>query len=109
MATVFAKPSFIGTLATLATARRVHNRLDWWQVGDWANSDAWVTEERSGALLVVPLALDPTDSMETTCAETAWVRWCALANGVPASQVMRALFAAAAARLRVHCACDRCG
>ncbi len=102
MATVFANPSFIGTLATLATARRVHNRLDWWQVGDWANSDAWVADERSGALLVVPLALGPTDSIETTCAETAWVRWCALASGVPASQVMRALFAAAVARLRVR-------
>jgi len=102
MSTVFAHPLLPSLISTLAAARRVHNRLDWWHVEEWAHSDAWVTDGRSGALLAVPLALEPTNFMSTTRAEMAWVRWCAVADGEPASQVMRALFADAASRLKSH-------
>ena len=91
-------------LAALASARRVYDRLDWWQRDDWRESDLWsfasAGDTCDGALLIVPSDLDAHQRLADTQAHTAWLRWCALADGRSASPVMRALFASALAWVR---------
>jgi ribosomal-protein-alanine N-acetyltransferase len=83
----------------MAAQRRVYDHLDWWQVDEWAHSDAWSFIRDEAALLIAPLDIGEADLIERTCAKTAWVRWCAVADGRSASERLRAMFADAASRL----------
>ena len=86
----------------LIGARRVHNRLDWWQPEDWLDSDAWTLADADGALLIVPACADEAGAMSEAGSDTAWLRWCAVADGRSASSVMRRLFEQAVLPLRAH-------
>lgn len=95
-------------LAWLSPQRRVFDRLDWWPVSAWAESDAWSVQYSAdglrsacpeAALLIVPLDLNPGDALAQTRAEVGWVRWCGVADGVSALPRVRDLFARAEARL----------
>lgn len=79
-------------LLRLESERRVFDRLDWWRVTEWADSDAWARWGDEGAVLITPSDLDCTDATTRSQACTAWVRWCAIADGVSASQRLRVLF-----------------
>ncbi len=88
----------------LAAQRRVLDRLDWWSAGEWADSDAFVAVGRDhaldGALLAIPIALDDPNRLSSARSGCAWLRWCALADGVSGAEVMRLLLDRAAAELR---------
>lgn len=85
-------------LARLATQRRVFDRLDWWAVSEWADSDAWAWAD-DAALLALPSDIGATDALAATRMRAAWLRWCAVADGVSASGATRDLFALATQRL----------
>jgi ribosomal protein S18 acetylase RimI-like enzyme len=85
-------------LARLERQRRVFDRLDWWLASAWAASDAWVAGE-DAALLAPPLDLGPHDALSAARHPVAWVRWCAVLDGVSATPLLAQLFARARARL----------
>ena len=89
-------------LMRLQGARRVFDRLDWWDVNEWEGSGLWSFCDDGAALLLVPLDLSPGDVLEATRATTAWVRWCAVADDGKAPACLRRLFDEAETRLAAH-------
>ncbi len=91
-------------LVRLASQRRVFNRLDWWTPAEWYNSNAFWAVSRSetidAALLVVPVAIDDMDDLQTAQPGSAWIRWCAVTDGVSASEALQPLFDACEDRLQ---------
>ncbi|MCS7060345.1 MAG: GNAT family N-acetyltransferase [Anaerolineae bacterium] len=91
-------------LAELSTQRRVFNHMDWWTVEDWFGSDAFIAVGQAGrvngAMLVAPAVFDDINRLDTARCDVAWLRWCALRNGVPAAPVLRQMFDASCAVLR---------
>jgi len=85
-------------LARLAAQRRVFDRLDWWTVSEWADSDAWAWTG-DAAMLALPSDIGVPDAIVGTRMRVAWVRWCAIMDGVSASGVVRDLFAQTMQRL----------
>jgi ribosomal protein S18 acetylase RimI-like enzyme len=85
-------------LARLAAQRRVFGRLDWWAASEWAGSDAraWTGD---AAMLALPSDIGASDAIAATRMRVAWLRWCAIMDGVSASAVVRDLFAQTAQRL----------
>jgi ribosomal protein S18 acetylase RimI-like enzyme len=98
----FSRPA----LAELAQQSRVHNRLDWWALDDWHNSDAFFAvpsatpNSPAAALLIVPIELDDIHHLSSARAPVAWLRWCAVADRQSPSATLRALLAQAEAQLR---------
>ena len=91
-------------LAALSAQRRVMNRLDWWRVEEWAGSDAFVAVGRdhqpAGAMLVAPLVLHDMNKLASARASVAWLRWCAVRDGMSATQVIRPMFERSCSALR---------
>lgn len=71
-------------LARLAQARRVFDRLDWWALDAWAGSPLFHIDPEA-ALLVAPADLTPAQPLRESQLGVAWLRWCAVADGVSAS------------------------
>jgi len=88
--------------AGLKGARRVLDRLDWWDVDAWEDSPLWSFCGDGAALLLVPLDLSPGDALDATRAATAWVRWCAVADDAQAPACLRRAFDEAEAQLAAH-------
>jgi hypothetical protein len=86
----------------LQHARRILDRLDWWRLSEWADSDMWSFDDGDAALLLTPLDLAETDALDVTRAATAWLRWCAVADGASPAARLAAVFHAAEARLASH-------
>ena len=82
----------IAALDQLVQQRRIYNRMDWWTPQEWVQNDAFcaVTSQRGvdAAALAVPVALNPVQHLRATHSRTAWLRWCAVADGVSASKVL---------------------
>jgi ribosomal protein S18 acetylase RimI-like enzyme len=85
-------------LARLAVQRRAFDRLDWWSVSEWVDSDAWAWAA-DAALLALPGDIGADDSIASTHMDAAWLRWCAVADGVSASGPVRDLLVLTAQRL----------
>jgi ribosomal-protein-alanine N-acetyltransferase len=75
------------TLARLADARRVFDRLDWWTVDQWAGSPTLHIQD-DAALLIVPPDLTPSQELAAARNPSAWVRWCAVSDGTSASPLV---------------------
>jgi [ribosomal protein S18]-alanine N-acetyltransferase len=92
-------------LGVLVAQRRVFNRLDWWTPQEWLHSDAFVAVSApgaygvAGAMLNVPVSFADLNALGSARSTVAWLRWCAVADNVPAPAVMRVLFAHSAAIL----------
>jgi ribosomal-protein-alanine N-acetyltransferase len=105
-------PMHMGPLAAYGSAeldrlsmqRRVFSRLDWWTLSEWLHSDAFLAASSAGivdaALLVVPVSFEDINRLRSARSTVAWLRWCAVADGVPASGALRELFAYCAERCR---------
>lgn len=91
-----------GWLARLRHARRTLDRLDWWHLSEWVDSDLWSFDDGDAALLLAPLDLTETDVLDATRAGVAWVRWCAVADGVSPAARLASMFYEAEARLASH-------
>ncbi|BCX03269.1 MAG: hypothetical protein KatS3mg053_1207 [Candidatus Roseilinea sp.] len=91
-----------GWLSRLQHARRILDRLDWWRLSEWADSNMWSFDDGDAALLLTPLDLAETDALDVTRAATAWLRWCAVADGASPAARLAAVFHAAEARLASH-------
>ncbi len=80
-------------LTDLAANRRVFDRLDWWLVEEWAASDAFIAigreQQLHGAMLAAPVALDDINRLASARADVAWLRWCAIRDGVSATPLVR--------------------
>lgn len=91
-------------LAALAVNRRVFDRLDWWYAREWAASDAFLAVGRKGelvaAMLAAPVLLDDINRLATARSDVAWLRWCAIRNGVSATPLARRMVEISAAALR---------
>jgi [ribosomal protein S18]-alanine N-acetyltransferase len=89
-------PHGVAAINRLLTQRRVFSRLDWWTPAEWLNSDAFVALPEEGeveaAMLTVPVSFADIQRLSTAQSGVAWLRWCAVADGVPATRVLRALF-----------------
>ncbi|MFC1465185.1 MAG: GNAT family N-acetyltransferase [Candidatus Brachytrichaceae bacterium NZ_4S206] len=83
-------------------ARRTLDRLDWWHLSEWADSDLWSFDDGDAALLLAPLDLAETDVLDATRAGVAWVRWCAVADGASPAARLANVFYEAEARLASH-------
>jgi ribosomal-protein-alanine N-acetyltransferase len=87
----------------LASARRLLNRLDWWTLDEWRHSDAFFAvgdqESAVGAALFVPADFDDAGWLASARSAVAWLRWCAVADGVPAAETLRPLLAGAISAL----------
>ena len=84
-------------LDQLVQQRRVFNRMDWWTPYDWLSYDGFsaavLASSVVGALLVTPMDAHINDRlMLQGNAHVAWVRWCAIADGISASRVIQLLF-----------------
>jgi ribosomal-protein-alanine N-acetyltransferase len=83
-------------LDRLSGHRRVFNHLDWWSPVEWVNSDAFscisTHDKLAAALLTVPVAFDDINRLSSARTTSAWLRWCAIADGVSASRTLKALF-----------------
>lgn len=86
-------------LSRLQDARRTFNRLDWWCLSEWADSDVWSFDDGDAALLLTPLDLTETDALDATHAAVAWLRWCAVADGASPSVCLTTVFRESEARL----------
>lgn len=79
----------------LVQQRRVFNRMDWWTPHEWLESDAFCAFSSArgvdAAILAVPVSLNQIRHLRSACSRTAWLRWCAVADGVSASRVLRPL------------------
>ena len=79
----------------LVQQRRVFNRMDWWTPHEWLESDAFCALSSvrgvEAAALAVPVSLDHIRHLHSARSRTAWLRWCAVADGVSASRVLRPL------------------
>lgn len=92
----------------------MHLHLDWWSLDEWLGSDALATatdgDALLGGMLVMPVDMADPARLASARSDAAWLRWCALADGAPATSVVRALFNTLDARLsaagvsRVFCA-----
>lgn len=91
-----------GWLARLRRARRTLDRLDWWRLDEWKDSDLWAFDDGEAALLIAPPDLDETAPLDMTRAGVAWLRWCAVADGVSLTARLAAAFYAAESRLASH-------
>ena len=84
-----------GALDCLVQQRRCFNRLDWWSPHEWLGSDAFcaVSAENAvgAAALIVPVAFEQINQLHSARSRAAWLRWCAVADGVSASGVLRHL------------------
>jgi len=91
-------------LANLAANRRVFDRLDWWLVQEWALSDAFIAVGREqdllGAMLAAPVLLDDINRLASARSDAAWLRWCAIRDGVSATPLVRAMVQACSAALQ---------
>lgn len=91
-------------LAELAASRRVLDRLDWWRVDEWAASDGFIAvgqkEELIAAMLAAPVLLDDINRLSSARSDVAWVRWCAVRDGVSATPLVRRMVEACSAALR---------
>lgn len=91
-------------LTALAASRRVFDRLDWWYAREWAASDAFLAMGRRGelvaAMLAAPVLLDDINRLATARSDVAWLRWCAVRNGVSATPLVRRMLEISAAALR---------
>jgi ribosomal-protein-alanine N-acetyltransferase len=79
----------------LVQQRRVFNRMDWWAPYEWLESDAFcvVSSIRGvdAAVLTVPVSLDHIRRLHSAHSHTAWLRWCAVTDGISASSALRPL------------------
>lgn len=66
------------------------------------HSDVWAFDDGDAALLLAPLDLAETDSLNVTRAEVAWLRWCAVGDGASPSRCLARVFSVAEARLASH-------
>lgn len=93
-------------LRALERQRRVHLHLDWWSLDEWLASDALVTTsdggELLGGMLAVPVDMADSKRLASARSDAAWLRWCALADGAPATPVLRGLFATLDGRLAAN-------
>ncbi len=106
-------------LVRLSEQVRVYDRLDWWTLNDWRNSDAFwglIVSKRlgarrphlpqveegalGGAMLVIPIDYGDVEHLQSSRSSIAWIRWCAVHDGVSPSTAMQALMNEAARRLR---------
>jgi GNAT superfamily N-acetyltransferase len=82
-------------LAYLVQQRRVFNRMDWWSPYEWLDSDAFFAlgsdTSVEAAMLVIPVSFGQVNGLVAASSQTAWLRWCAVADGVSASGVLRTL------------------
>jgi [ribosomal protein S18]-alanine N-acetyltransferase len=82
--------------ARLVNQRRIFNRLDWWSLYEWQASDAFCAiasgEAVDAALLVVPVALTDRETLQSAQSSCAWLRWCAVRDGLSAAATLRPLF-----------------
>ena len=104
--------------AALTASKRVYNRLDWWELNDWHQSDALIAlpakhrDAIGAALLVVPIAFTHIQQLASACAPAAWVRWCAVADRQSPSAMLRGLLHEAEQRLQgtpvreLWCVCE---
>ena len=96
-------------LTWLTTQTRLHDRLDWWALEDWRDSDALIalgkprTEKLSAAVLAVPIEIAAIKSLHTASSAAAWLRWCVVADGQSPSALLRTLLAETEVRLRCTC------
>ncbi len=89
-------------LSRLQHARRVFDRLDWWHLDEWIASDLWSFDDGDAALLLTPLDLAEADALSATRADVAWVRWCAVADGISPAAHLANVFGEAEARLALR-------
>ncbi|HEY3343003.1 MAG TPA: GNAT family N-acetyltransferase [Anaerolineae bacterium] len=79
----------------LVQQRRVFNRMDWWTPYEWLESDAFCAVSSlngvDAAVLSVPVSLDQIRRLHSAHSRTAWLRWCAVTDGVSASEALRPL------------------
>jgi ribosomal protein S18 acetylase RimI-like enzyme len=79
----------------LVQQRRVFNRMDWWAPFEWLESDAFCAASSArgvdAAVLTVPVSMDHIGNLSAARSRAAWLRWCAVADGVSASGVLRPL------------------
>lgn len=91
-------------LAGLAANRRVFDRLDWWLVEEWAASDAFIAigheRELFGAMLAAPVLFDDIQRLASARSDVAWLRWCAIRDGVSATLLVRGMVEACSAALQ---------
>ncbi|MCL5997804.1 MAG: GNAT family N-acetyltransferase [Chloroflexi bacterium] len=82
-------------LTRLTSQRRVFNRLDWWTPFEWLHSDAFCTlssgDGVGAATLAVPVSFGDINRLDSTQSAVAWLRWCAVADGVSASGTLQPL------------------
>ena len=106
------------TWAALAASKRVYDRLDWWELDDWRNSDALMAlpakknDSIAAALLVVPIAFTNLQQLASASQPAAWLRWCAVADRQSPSALLRGLLHEAEQRLngtpvrQLWCVCE---
>jgi hypothetical protein len=106
------------TLAALRDQTRVYDRLDWWELESWCDSDAFVSlsttqpESLVAALLAVPIEIADIHRLATARSCAAWLRWCVVVDGQSPSAMLRVLMAETESRLRcanvreLWCACE---
>ncbi len=91
-------------LADLAANRRLLERLDWWRVDEWAASDAFIAIGQKGeliaAMLAAPVLLDDINRLASARSDVAWLRWCAIRDGVSATPLVRKMVEACSAALQ---------
>ncbi len=93
-------------LSRLRRARHIFDRLDWWDWDEWIASDLWSFDDGNAALLLTPLDLAEADALDATCAGVAWLRWCAVADGLSPATHLTNVFGEAEARLAAHGVCE---
>jgi ribosomal-protein-alanine N-acetyltransferase len=83
-------------LERLIHQRRVFNRLDWWTPYEWLHSDAFMIgstlDQVDAGLLAVPVSFTQINALNSAQSPMAWLRWCAVSEGVSASHALRGLF-----------------
>ncbi len=91
-------------LHRLADQNHVYDRLDWWALEEWRQSTAFIglslrsnntqrrlfatslkPNELSAALLTLPIDYRDPQQIESALSPIAWVRWCAVMNGLSPS------------------------
>ncbi|MGQ9814992.1 MAG: GNAT family N-acetyltransferase [Candidatus Roseilinea sp.] len=91
-------------LANLSANRRVFDRLDWWLVEEWAASDAFIAighkRDLLGAMLAAPVLFDDINRLASARSDVAWLRWCAIRDGVSATPLVRGMIEACRAALQ---------
>ena len=94
----------LSALQRLSAQNHAYDRLDWWALDEWHHSEAFVglrlgissnqrnlfgsvpkPNELAAALLVVPIEYTETHLLSSARNPVAWLRWCAILNGLSPS------------------------